>query len=403
MRALLWIVLSVMLAFPAAAEDVSADAEQPRAATGGAQTLEDIMARQRGEKIDDAERRKNTGQGNVEALMGQLGTRGVASDSDVYRALRYGSADTSTSARGPTTGLLIQDGGMRWLTFREGPLLTYGLYFLGAMVVIIGAFYAYRGKIMIEGPKTGRNIIRFDAFERFVHWVMGVSFVILGLSGLFLIAGRKFLIPWMGHDAYAVIAQGGKWAHNNMSWAFMLSVIFVFILWIKHNIPDRGDIKWMAQAGGLFSEGVHPPAKKFNAGQKIIFWSVIILGVSISLSGLALLFPFEFSMFAKTFQIINITGLPQLISGAPLPEVLSPYAEMQLAQIWHGIIAFVFMGIIIAHIYLGSFGMEGAIETMGTGEVDEQWAKEHHSLWYEEEMAKAKGAPQSADQATPAE
>ncbi|KPA19949.1 Formate dehydrogenase, nitrate-inducible, cytochrome b556(Fdn) subunit [Shimia sp. SK013] len=404
MRALLWIVLSVMLAFPAAADDGSVGAADPRATTGGAQTLEDIMARQRGDKVDDADRRANTGQGNVEALIGQLGTRGAASDADVFRALRYGSADTTTTARGPTTGLLIQDGGMRWLTFREGPLLTYGLYFLGGMALIIALFYAFRGKIMIDGPKTGRMIIRFDAFERFCHWVMGVSFILLGISGLVLIAGRKFMIPWMGHDAYSSIAQAGKWAHNNMSWAFMLSLIFVFILWVKHNIPDRGDIQWMAKAGGLFSKGVHPPAKKFNAGQKIIFWSVIVLGVSISVSGLALLFPFEISMFAKTFKIINMTGLPQLISGAALPEALTPYGEMQLAQLWHGIVAFVFIGIILAHIYLGSVGMEGAIETMGTGEVDEQWAKEHHSLWYEEEIAKAKTpTAETAEQATPAE
>jgi len=396
MRALLWIALSFMLALPGFAQEVP-----DRAATGGAQTLEDIMARQRGEKLDDTFRRDATGQGNVEALIGQLGTRGTASDSEVFRALRYGSADTTTAARGPTSGLLIQDSGMAWLSFREGPLLTYGLWFLGGMIVVILGFYLYRGKILIDGPKTGRNIIRFVAFERFCHWVMGVSFILLGLTGLYLIAGRKFLIPWMGHGIYADIAEAGKWVHNNISWAFMISLVFVFIIWVKHNIPDRGDIKWMAKAGGLFSKGVHPPAKKFNAGQKIVFWSVIILGFSISLSGVALLFPFEVSVFAKTFQFLNMTGLPNLIMGAPLPEVLSPYEEMQLSQLWHGIVAFVFIGIIIAHIYLGSVGMEGALETMATGEVDEQWAKEHHSLWYEEEMAKASNTV--PDQATPAE
>ncbi|MFY0659421.1 MAG: formate dehydrogenase subunit gamma [Shimia sp.] len=396
MRALLWIALSFMLALPGFAQEVP-----DRAATGGAQTLEDIMARQRGEKLDDNFRRDATGQGNVEALIGQLGTRGTASDAEVFRALRYGSADTRTAARGPTTGLLIQDSGMAWLAFREGPMLTYGLWFLGGMTLTILAFYLYRGKILIDGPKTGRMIIRFAAFERFCHWVMGVSFILLGLTGLYLIAGRKFLIPWMGHSIYADIAEAGKWVHNNISWAFMISLVFVFLIWVKHNIPDRGDIKWMAKAGGLFSKGVHPPAKKFNAGQKIVFWSVIILGFSISLSGVALLFPFEVSVFAKTFQIINMTGLPNLIMGAPLPEVLSPYEEMQLSQLWHGIVAFVFIGIIIAHIYLGSVGMEGALETMATGEVDEQWAKEHHSIWYDEEMAKAKDA--APDQATPAE
>lgn len=396
MRALLWIALSFLLALPALAQEAAPD----RSTTGGAQTLEDIMARQRGETLDDGFRRDATGQGNVEGLLGQLGTRGVASDSEVYRALRYGSADTTTQASGPTATLLIQDSGMAWLQFREGPLLTYGLYLMGAVFVLLGLFYALRGKIMIDGERAGRNIVRFLSIERFAHWVMAVSFILLGITGIVLIAGRKFLMPWMGHEAYATIAMAGKWVHNNVSWAFMLALILVFFMWVRHNIPDRTDIKWMAMAGGLLSKGKHPPAKKFNAGQKLIFWAVIVLGFSISMSGLALLFPFELPMFAKTFNVINMTGLPQLVSGAPLPEVLSPYEEMQLSQLWHGIVAFVFMAIIVAHIYIGSVGMEGALDCMATGEVDEQWAKEHHSLWYEEEMAKAKATPK---QATPAE
>ncbi|MBO9473839.1 formate dehydrogenase subunit gamma [Shimia sp. R10_1] len=398
MRALLWMALSFMLALPALAQDTTPD----RSLTGGAQTLEDIMARQRGEKLDDSFRRDATGQGNVEALIGQLGTRGVASDSEVFRALRYGSANTTTQASGPTSTLLIQDSGMTWLTFREGPLIQYGFYLLGGMTAVIALFWLVRGKILIEGAKTGRNIIRFLAIERFAHWLMGISFIILGITGLVLLIGRKFIIPWMGHEAYASIALAGKWVHNNIAWAFMLGLLMVFVMWVHHNIPDRTDLKWLAKGGGLFAKGVHPPAKKFNAGQKIIFWSVIVLGVSISASGLALLFPFELPMFAKTFNVLNMLGLPQLITGAPLPEVLSPYEEMQLSQIWHGVIAFVFIAIIIAHIYLGSVGMEGAIDTMATGEVDEQWAKEHHSIWYEEELAKAQ-AKTAADQATPAE
>ena len=58
---------------------------------------------------------------------------------------------------------------------------------------------------------------------------------------------------------------------------------------------------------------------------------------------------------------------------------------MQYAQLWHSIVAFVFIAIIIAHIYLGSIGMEGAFDAMESGEVDRQWAREHHSLWFEEE------------------
>jgi formate dehydrogenase subunit gamma len=188
---------------------------------------------------------------------------------------------------------------------------------------------------------------------------------------------------------FAPLAIVGKLVHNNVAWAFMLGLVMVTFFWLVHNIPNKHDLKWLMVGGGLFSKGVHPPAKKFNAGQKIIFWIVVILGVSISVSGVSLLFPFELPMFAATFEHLNALGIPQLLGMAELPTTLTPHAEMQLAQTWHAIIAFVFIAVILAHIYLGSVGMEGAFDAMGKGEVDEQWAKEHHGLWLEEVKAKA--------------
>jgi formate dehydrogenase subunit gamma len=69
---------------------------------------------------------------------------------------------------------------------------------------------------------------------------------------------------------------------------------------------------------------------------------------------------------------------------ADLPYPLQPQEEMQFAQLWHAIISLVLTAIILAHIYLGSVGMEGAFDAMGKGEVEEQWAREHHSIWAEE-------------------
>jgi formate dehydrogenase subunit gamma len=63
-------------------------------------------------------------------------------------------------------------------------------------------------------------------------------------------------------------------------------------------------------------------------------------------------------------------------------------------------VAFVLMAIIIAHIYIGSVGMEGAYDAMGSGEVDEAWAHQHHSIWLDEVKAKQGKAPEGA---TPAE
>lgn len=406
-RSLLAIMLSVALVGAAPAQNAtapepSAAAEPDRTSTGGAPTLEDILARQRGENVDLSYRLDSTGD-NAADMAAQLGTLGGASDSDVYLALRYGTADVTVSARGPATGVLIQDRGMWWTEFRQGPLLKYGGWLLLGTLGALVLFYALRGKIRIDGTKTGRTIQRFASVERFAHWLLAGSFIVLGITGLISLFGRLYLIPVMGKDSFAVIAGASKWVHNNISWAFMLAILMILVLWIKENIPNKTDLKWLAVGGGIFVKGVHPPAKKFNAGQKVIFWSVILLGGSISVSGLSLLFPFELPMFAATFEKLNATGIPQMIGLGILPEQLAPHEEMQYAQLWHSIVAFVMMAIIIAHIYIGSVGMEGAYDAMGSGQVEEQWAKEHHSLWVEEVKAREASSAKASASATPAE
>ncbi len=396
MRALLSMALCLMLAVPLAAQE-GAEAPQPdRAATGGAQTLEDILARQRGEKVDDSFRRGATGSPDDAAGMAsQLGTLGGASDAEVWRALRYGLEDVKVSSGGAESRVLIQDAGMWWLEFRKGPLATYGAWLMGGTLALLALFYLIRGKIRIDGEKTGRTVTRFQAVERFGHWLMAGSFVVLAITGLIVLFGRMVIIPLMGHEAFSTIALGSKWVHNNISWAFMLGLVMVFFMWVLHNLPNRTDLKWLAVGGGIFTKGVHPPAKKFNAGQKLIFWSVIVFGASISASGLSLLFPFELPMFAKTFVILNDTGVPQALGLGVLPETLAPHEEMQLATLWHTIVAFILIAIILAHIYIGSVGMEGAFDAMGSGEVEEQWAREHHGLWLEELQEKGH-APEPA-------
>ncbi|MEZ5651662.1 MAG: formate dehydrogenase subunit gamma [Burkholderiaceae bacterium] len=366
-----------------------------RAVTGGAQTLEDILRRQRGEPIDDSFRRNATGDAaGAAAISSQLGTLGGASDAELWRALRYGSADVKVSAGGLPATVLVQDGGMWWREWRAGPLSRYGGALLLVTIGLLLFFFLVRGRIRIEGGKTGRKILRFASVERFGHWLLAGSFLLLAITGLISLFGRKGLIPLLGKDAYASLALGSKWIHNNVSWAFMLGLVMVFVMWVVHNLPDRTDLNWLLKAGGLFSKHSHPPAKKFNAGQKLIFWAVVILGGSISVSGLSLLFPFELPMFAVTFEKLNAIGVPQWLGMAPFPAELAPQEEMQYAQLWHAIVGFVLMAIIIAHIYIGTIGMEGAYDAMGTGRVDEQWAREHHSLWVDEVERKAgAGAP----------
>jgi len=393
------IALMLTLTFTSIAHAQEAETTD-RSATGGAQTLEDILARQRGEEVDNSFRSEATGDPNSAAnLANQLGTLGGASDPELWRAFRFGSADITASNNGPAATTLMQDGGMKWIEFREGPLKSYGSYLLGFTLMALLLFYLIRGKVMIDGEKTGRTVERFKAVERFGHWTLAISFIVLGITGLLSLFGRTVVIPLLGHELYAPIATVSKWVHNNVSWAFIVGLVMIFAMWVMHNLPSRTDIKWIAQGGGLFTKA-HPPAKKFNAGQKLIFWSCILFGGSIAVSGLALLFPFEMYMFAPTFEKLNALGLPQLVGFGELRTTLAPHEEMQYAQLWHAIMSFVLMAIILAHIYIGSVGMEGAYDAMGSGHVEEQWAREHHSIWTEEELAKTNAAPESA---TPAE
>ena len=353
-----------------------------RTSTGGAQTLEDIMARQEKLKVDEQFRSENTGNPAKAAPISEpLGTLGGRSDADAWRGIRYNKIDIKTQVRNPAADVLIQDGGVSWYKLREGPVISYGGGALLGIILLLVVFYFVRGKIKIEGGPAGTTIERFKAVERFGHWLLASSFIALGLTGLVTLMGRSFLMPVMGPDAFATMAAGSKWVHNNVAWAFMLGLVMTFVMWVAHNIPNKLDWQWLKAGGGIFTKS-HPSAKKFNAGQKIVFWTVMVLGASVSLSGLSLLFPFQMPMFADTFGIMNS------VLGTSFPTDLAPHEEMQYANLWHSIVAFVMMLAIIAHIYIGSVGMEGAFDAMGNGQVDVEWARQHHDLWVAEVEAK---------------
>jgi formate dehydrogenase subunit gamma len=373
------LALTTLMLNPALAQEAPA---VDRTATGGAQTLEDIMARQKQLEVDESFRSENLGDpANAATISDELGTLGGSSVADDYRAIRYNRIDPSTQVRGPATEVLIQDGGMPWYKLREGPVITYGGGAILGFILLLVVFYLIRGRIMIDGGPSGTKIERFKAIERFGHWLLAGSFIALALTGLITLMGRSLLIPVIGQEAFSTLAVGSKWLHNNIAWAFMLGLVMTFVMWVAHNIPNRLDWQWLKAGGGIFSKS-HPSSKKFNAGQKIIFWTVMILGVSVSLSGLSLLFPFQMPMFASTFEFVN--G----ILGTDFPTVLAPHEEMQLSNIWHSVVAFLMMLAIIAHIYIGSVGMEGAFDAMGNGQVDLEWARQHHDLWVEERQAR---------------
>ena len=310
---------------------------------------------------------------------------GIKSDTDLWRFVRTGNAG-STQMKGELSAVMIQSEGDNWRAFRNGPLSVYGAYGLAGIVGLLVIFYVVRGRIRIDAGPSEDRIMRFGTIDRFAHWLMAGSFVVLGITGLNLLYGRYVLLPVIGKDAFATITTFGKYAHNYLAFAFMLGLGLSFILWVRHNIPTKLDLKWLAMGGGIFAKGVHPPARKFNAGQKIIFWAVMIGGLSVSMSGIALMFPFQTSMFADTFALLNSVGFS-------LPTDFTAMQEQQMNQLWHGVVSLGLMTMILAHIYIGSVGMEGALDAMNSGMVDRNWAKEHHNLWVEEEDQKASPKP----------
>jgi len=335
-----------------------------------------------------------------------LEIRGANSTPTMWGEIRQGG-DFTVSIPDAKAATLVQSYGAEWQKLRsaKGPLGEWGANAMVVTLILLLVFFLLRGRIRIEHGFSGTLIERFKPVERCGHWLLAGSFILLTLTGLNLIYGREILMPLIGKEAFATLTQGGKWVHNNVAWGFMAGLVMVFVMWVAHNIPSMNDVRWLAQGGGLFSEGVHPPSRKFNAGQKLMFWAILLLGASMSLSGLSLLFPYEMPVFAKTFAILNGLGI-ETLWGVPMAGELTPLEEMQYAVIWHTAVAFAMTVVIIAHIYIGSMGMEGAFDAMGTGMVDRNWATEHHGLWVEEEDVRAGAAGASGDDAaaaTPAE
>ena len=301
---------------------------------------------------------------------------GTTSDSDLWRTLRKGFRSDVPYAD-KQKGVAIQSEGENWRNVRNGPLSVYGGWMLGGVIALLAVFFALRGRIRVEKGFSGRTVERFNGVERFAHWLTAASFIVLGLTGLNILYGRYVILPVIGPEAFSTLTLAGKYAHNFVSFAFMIGIVMIAVLWIRQNIPGRQDLAWLAKGGGMFTKGTHVSAKKFNAGQKVIFWLVILGGVSISFSGLMLMFPFTIEAFGPTFAMLNIFGFG-------LPTDLTPMQEMQLIQLWHALLGLLMIALIIAHIYIGSLGMEGAFDSMGSGQVDENWAREHHDLWAEE-------------------
>jgi formate dehydrogenase subunit gamma len=282
-------------------------------------------------------------------------TASSVKEKQLLDALKPNAGDTVSgriSIPDARAGNLIQPGGREFRAFHQDTLPLIGKYAILGMLALLAVFYLFRGRIRVENGFSGQTIVRFGSVSRFAHWLSATSFIALGLTGLNLVFGRSLLLPVIGPEAFTTVTQAGKFVHNYVSFAFALGILLMFVMWVKDNLPSGRDVTWFAQGGGLIGSK-HPPAERFNGGQKIIFWSTVLGGVALAVSG-----------YLMMFKPIDVA-----IGG------------LQFATIVHGVTGLIMVAIILAHIYIGTLGMEGAFDAMGKGEVDLNWAKEHHVLW----------------------
>lgn len=248
--------------------------------------------------------------------------------------------------------------GEAWRQVRNQWIIPYGGSFLLIVVGAIALFYWRKGALGGHVPDTGRKIERFTPFERSAHWANAIAFVILGVSGIVMAFGKFFLLPVIGSTLFGWLTYALKTAHNFAGPLFAVSLVVVIITFVRDNIPNAGDIKWVLKGGGLLSEH-EIPSHRFNGAEKLLFWiGVFLVGLIVVGSGLVL--------------------------DKVLPGLAYTRDQMQIAMMIHGVSTIVMMAMFLGHMYIGTIGMKGALDGMRTGYVDEGWAKEHHELWYDD-------------------
>jgi formate dehydrogenase subunit gamma len=253
-------------------------------------------------------------------------------------------------------GSRLTNAGEAWRQVRNQYLIPYGGSLLLIALGAIALFFWRKGTIELHGQETGRKIERFTPFERSAHWANAIAFCALAVSGIVMAFGKFFILPVIGTALFGWLTYALKNIHNFAGPLFAVSLVIVIVTFVRDNIPSRDDLNWILKGGGLFS-GTEVPSHRFNAGEKILFWSgVFFLGLIVVASGLV---------------------LDKLIPG-----LVYERATMQISHMVHAAATFLMMAMFLGHIYMGTIGMRGAYSAMREGYVDETWAKEHHELWY---------------------
>jgi len=275
----------------------------------------------------------------------------------VWREVRSGEPQVTT-VRGRETNVLIQPQGQTWRAARV-PIIFWGGILLAVAVGGLAVFYLWRGTMSSPRKPGDRIIERFSPMDRYAHWFVAIVWVTLAITGLILSLGKSVLLPLIGYTLFSWLATLAKNLHNFIGPLLIIGVPWLFLRFIRDNGVSGDDVRWFTHITGYF-KGHEYPSGRFNAGEKVVFWLVLVVAsVTLIVTGLILLFP-NFDQTRSTMQVTNVL------------HMLAAYGSIALA---------------LVHIYLGTLGMEGAYRAMRDGYVDASWAEHHHQRWYQEVAA----------------
>ena len=249
-------------------------------------------------------------------------------------------------------------------SLKLGPLFTmlqheyFTKIFLAILVLVPAAFLTH---YMIIGPKVfphdGKKIQAFSLYNRIVHQVAAVSFIVIVPTGFVIVFGDFF--------GGGMFVRACKHLHGIFTIPFAIVVIPMFLMWLKEAIFNFDDVKWMMIVGGYLSKEKKPiPAGKFNAGQKMWYWIATLGGMVMVITGAAMFFlDFNIEM------IKSMTGLSQI-------------DLLRVMAILHNVVGFLVVALFITHVYMSMFAIKGAVHSILNGHMEEEEVKILHSSWY---------------------
>lgn len=199
------------------------------------------------------------------------------------------------------------------------------------------------------------RVLRYTFHERFIHWMAGLSYIYLMLTGL------AFWSPWLFW--IAVIFGGGTIARELHPWIgliFVIAVSLMFRMWASQMHEEPVDKKWWDAIGHYIrnEEEQVPTVGRFNGGQKLLFWGFFTCGWLLFLSGLILWFP---QYVPWSLRFLRYT-----------------------AVLVHASAALLTIGLFIIHVYMGVALERGSFGSVIRGDVSSNWAKRYHGIWYDQ-------------------